>query len=97
MTWCSASQKDLDPRGEDFHEVFQKLSRAVVRDISLLVEQRCGASYISLRPPTGPALARYPGLPPSRCGLLIPNLGISRLSATVAARGTAKIERRHMR
>jgi hypothetical protein len=60
MTWFSAGQKDLDPRGEGFHEAFQELSRVVVRDISLLVEQRCGAD-ISLRPPIGSALARYPG------------------------------------
>jgi hypothetical protein len=74
MTWCSASQKDLDPRGEDFHEVFQKLSRAVVRDISLLVEQRCGLSDISLRPPTGSAFPRYPGFPPAARGWLFRTL-----------------------
>jgi hypothetical protein len=74
MTWCSASQKDLDPRGEGFHEAFQELSRAVVRDISLLVEQRCGASYISLRPPIGSALARHPGFPPTARGWLFRTL-----------------------
>ena len=46
---ASAGQMYFDPGREGFHEAFQELSRALVRDISFLVEEGCSASDVGLR------------------------------------------------